>query len=77
MSNHLAYTYIYIYIIASVSSSRAPKPSVAYFHGAVPVKGTCVANAVPLYPGPNYEGNTRLVRSSHRPWSEFGDGNPR
>ena len=28
------------------------KPSVAYFHGAVPAKGTCVANAVPLHPGP-------------------------
>ena len=76
MSNHLAYTYIYI--IASVSSSRAPKPSVAYFHGAVPAKGTCVANAVPLHPGPNfYDGNTRIVRYSRRSWSEFGDGNPR
>ena len=36
---------------ASVSSSRAPTPSVAYFHGAVPAKGTSVTSAVPLNPG--------------------------
>ena len=29
-------------------------------------------------PGYNFdEGNTRLVRRSHRQWSEFGEGNPR
>ena len=41
------------------------------------MKGTCVASAVPLNPGPISTKGTRVVRRSHRPWSEFGEGNPR
>ena len=37
--------------IASVMSPRAPTPSVAYSHVAVPAKGTSVASGVPLSPG--------------------------
>ena len=37
--------------IASVMSSQAPTPSVAFSYGAVPAKGTSVASAVPLSPG--------------------------
>ena len=45
--------------IASVSSPRAPTPSVAYSHGAVPAKGISVDSAVPLSPGTTSTKGTR------------------
>ena len=61
--------------IASGAGSRAPKPSVAYFHGAVPAKGTCAAIAVPLHPGPISTKGTRAscaVPIGHGPSSATG-----
>ena len=61
--------------IASVSSPRAPTPSVAYSHGAVPAKGTSVASAVPLNPGTISTKGTRAscaVPIDHGPSSAKG-----
>ena len=44
---------------APISNPRAPKPSVAYSHGAVPSKGTDAASAVPLNLSPKSTTGTR------------------
>ena len=61
--------------IASVTSPRAPSPSVANSHGAVPAKGTSVASALPLSQGKISTKGTRdscAVPLGHGPSSAKG-----
>ena len=60
---------------APISNPRAPKPSVAYSHGAVPSKGTDAASAVPLNLSPKSTTGTRAsgaVPIGHGPNSATG-----
>ena len=60
---------------APISNPRAPKPSVAYSHGAVPSKGTDAASAVPLNLSPKSTTGTRAsgaVPIGHGPSSATG-----